>query len=113
MRQFYASLESGHTTTSAALKQLASCTARNRFYRANRDLDRVFKTAFLLGSLSEPQLRACIRRGLLKVEQCGNDSPTRSGTVTGWAGRIHSNDEVSSRRATCTVHARISVTTSP
>ena len=39
------------------------------FYRANRDLGRVFKTEFLLGYLSEPQLRACIRRGLLKVEQ--------------------------------------------
>ncbi len=40
-----------------------------RFYRANRDLGRVFKTEFLLGYLSEPQLRSRIRRGLLKVEQ--------------------------------------------
>jgi TnpA family transposase len=69
MGQFYASLESGHTTASVALKRLASCTAKNRFYRANRDLGRVFKTEFLLGYLSEPQLRARIRRGLLKVEQ--------------------------------------------
>ena len=61
--------ESGHTTASVALKRLASCTAKNRFYRANRDLGRVFKTEFLLGYLSEPQLRARIRRGLLKVEQ--------------------------------------------
>ena len=38
-------------------------------YRANRDLGRVFKTEFLLSYLSEPQLRARIRRGLLKVEQ--------------------------------------------
>jgi TnpA family transposase len=44
------------------------CT-KNRFYRANRDLGRVFKTEFLLGYLSEPQLRSRIRRGLLKVEQ--------------------------------------------
>jgi TnpA family transposase len=69
MGQCYASLERGHTTASVALKRLASCTAKNRFYRANRDLGRVFKTEFLLGYLSEPQLRARIRRGLLKVEQ--------------------------------------------
>jgi TnpA family transposase len=69
MGQFYASLERGHTTASVALKRLASCTAKNRFYRANRDLGRIFKTEFLLGYLSEPQLRSRIRRGLLKVEQ--------------------------------------------
>ncbi|MGZ3317049.1 MAG: Tn3 family transposase, partial [Isosphaeraceae bacterium] len=69
MRQFYASLESGHTTASVALKRLASCTAKNRFYRANRDLGRVFKTEFLLSYLSEPPLRSRIRKGLLKVEQ--------------------------------------------
>ena len=48
MGQFYASLENGHTTTLVALKRLASCTAKNRFYQANRDLGRVFKTEFLL-----------------------------------------------------------------
>lgn len=69
MGQFYASLESGHTTASVALKRLASCTAKNRFYRANRDLGRIFKTEFLLSYLSEPPLRSRIRRGLLKVEQ--------------------------------------------
>jgi TnpA family transposase len=67
--QFYASLESGHTTASVALKRLASCTAKNRFYRANRDLGRIFKTEFLLSYLSEPPLRSRIRKGLLKVEQ--------------------------------------------
>lgn len=46
-----------------------ACTAKNRFYRANRDLGRVFKTEFLLTYLSEPRWRARIRRGLLKVEQ--------------------------------------------
>jgi TnpA family transposase len=69
MGQFFASLETGHTTASVALRRLASCTAKNRFYRANRDLGRVFKTEFLLSYLSEPQLRTRIRRGLLKVEQ--------------------------------------------
>ena len=38
MGQFDASLESGHTTASVALKRLAGCAAKNRFYRANRDL---------------------------------------------------------------------------
>jgi TnpA family transposase len=69
MGQFYASLERGHTTASVALKRLVGCTAKNRFYRANRDLGRLIKTEFLLGYLSEPQLRSRIRRGLLKVDQ--------------------------------------------
>ena len=69
MGQFYASLEAGHITASVALKRLASCSAKNHFYRANRDLGRVFKTEFLLSYLSESQLRTRIRRGLLKVEQ--------------------------------------------
>jgi TnpA family transposase len=69
MGQFYAALAAGHTTASVALQRLVSCSAKNRFYRANRDLGRVFKTEFLLSYLSEPQLRARVRRGLLKVEQ--------------------------------------------
>lgn len=69
MGQFYASLAMGHTTASVALRRLASCSGKNHFYRANRDLGRVFKTEFLLSYLSEPLLRARIRRGLLKVEQ--------------------------------------------
>jgi TnpA family transposase len=69
MGQFYASLESGHTTASVALKRLVSCSAKNHFYRANRDLGRIIKTEFLLSYMSEPGLRARIRRGLLKVEQ--------------------------------------------
>lgn len=44
MGQFYASLESGHTTASTALKRLAGYTGKNRFYRANRELGRIFKT---------------------------------------------------------------------
>ena len=67
MGQFYSSLVAGHTTASVALKRLVACSAKNRFYRAN--LGRVFKTEFLLSYLSEPQLWARIRRGLLKVEQ--------------------------------------------
>jgi TnpA family transposase len=65
MGQIYASPESGHTTASVALQRLVFCTPKNHFYRANRDLGRVFKTEFLLSYLSEPRLRARIRRGLL------------------------------------------------
>ena len=67
--QFYASLERGYTTASVALRRLARYSAKNRFYRANRDLGRVFKTEYLLQYLSQPQLRSRIRRGLLKVEE--------------------------------------------
>ena len=37
--------------------------------RINRELGRILKTEFLLQYMSEPQLRAKVRRGLLKVEQ--------------------------------------------
>ena len=66
---FYASLESGHTTASIALKRLVACSGKNRFARANRDLGRIFKTEFILSYMSEPELRTRIRRGLLKVDQ--------------------------------------------
>lgn len=69
MGHFYASLESGHTTASVALKRLAGYSARNRFYRANRDLGRLLKTEFILEYMSETELRGRVRRGLLKVEQ--------------------------------------------
>ena len=69
MGQFYASLESGHTTASVALQRLVGYRPKNRFYRANRDLGRIFKTEFILSYMSQPQLRGRIRRGLLKVEQ--------------------------------------------
>ena len=66
---FYASLESGHTTASVALRRLAGFSAKNGFYCANRDLGRILKTEFILQYMSEPALRTRIRRGLLKVEQ--------------------------------------------
>ena len=52
-----------------ALKRLAGFNAKNCFYRANRDLGRIFKTEFILQYMSEPQLRRRIRRGLLKVDE--------------------------------------------
>ena len=69
MSQFYLSLESGHTTASVTLKRLAAFSSKNRFYRANRELGRIFKTEFILQYMSRPHLRSRIRRGLLKVEQ--------------------------------------------
>ena len=58
MGQFYASLKikTGHVTASVALKRLVGFSAKNRFYRANRDLGRIFKTEFILQYLSEPEL---------------------------------------------------------
>jgi len=47
MGQFYASLQSGHTTASIALKRLNSMSQKNEFYRANRELGRIFKTEFI------------------------------------------------------------------
>lgn len=67
--QFYASLEHGHVTASTALKRLASYSGKNHFYRANRELGRVFKTEFILQFMSDPLVRKQIRRGLLKGEE--------------------------------------------
>jgi hypothetical protein len=54
-------------TTSSSGSETVGLSAKNRFYRANRDLGRIFKTEFILRYLSEPELRRRIRRGLLKV----------------------------------------------
>ena len=67
--RFYASLEHGHATASVALKRLVAYSSTNQFYKANRDLGRVFKTEFILQYMSQPQLRRRIRRGTLKVEE--------------------------------------------
>ena len=67
--QFYAAFPAGHATASAALQRLNRFQASNRFYAANRELGRALKTEFLLQYMSEPKLRAKVRRGLLKVEQ--------------------------------------------
>jgi TnpA family transposase len=69
MGQFYASLESGHTTASTAFKRLAGYSGKNHFYRANRELGRIFKTEHILRYMSDPLARQQIRRGLLKCEE--------------------------------------------
>lgn len=69
MGQFYFSLESGHSTASTALKRLSGYTGKNHFYRANRELGRVFKTEHILRIMSDPLARQQTRRGLLKSEE--------------------------------------------
>ena len=69
MGHFYASLESGHSTASVAMKRLNGYTGKNHFYRANRELGRVFKTEHILTYMSDKPLRQRTRRGLLKGEQ--------------------------------------------
>lgn len=62
-------MESGHTTASTALKRLAGYIDKNHFYRANRELGRIFKTEHILRVMSDPLARRQIRRGLLKNEE--------------------------------------------
>ena len=69
MGHFYASLERGHVTASTALRRLNGFTGKNHFYRANRELGRIFKTEHILEYLSDQALRRRTRRGLLKGEQ--------------------------------------------
>jgi TnpA family transposase len=68
MGHFYASLASGHTTASTALKRLSGFSPQNHFYRANRELGRIFKTENILTYMSDPLLRLKRRRGLLRGE---------------------------------------------
>jgi len=72
MGQFYASLETGHVTASTAMKRLNSFTGKNHFYRANRELGRIFKTEHILEWMSDKTKRQLTRRGLLKGEQIHN-----------------------------------------
>ncbi len=69
MGHFYASLECGHATASTAMKRLNGFTGKNHFYRANRELGRIFKTEHILRYMSNKTLRQRTRRGLLKGEQ--------------------------------------------
>lgn len=69
MGQFYASLQSGRTTASTALKRLVGYSGSNHLYRANRELGRIFKTEYLLQFMADQPLRQRGQRGLLKGEQ--------------------------------------------
>ena len=67
--QFFCSMALGHTTASVAMKRLVAFGSGNHFYRAVRDLGRVFKTEFVLDYLTRPALRRRVRQGLLKSEE--------------------------------------------
>jgi TnpA family transposase len=69
MGQFFASFAAGHPTASVALKRLLACGPRHHFYRAVRELGRIYKTIFILDYLTDPALRRRVRRGLLQGEQ--------------------------------------------
>lgn len=69
MAHFYASLESGYATASTALKRLNGYTSKNHFYRANKELGRIFKTEHILKVMSDQSLRSKTTVGLLKSEQ--------------------------------------------
>lgn len=66
---FFASLECGHTTASIALRRLNGYSGKNHFYRAIREVGRIFKTEHILRYMSDRNLRQRARRGLLKGEQ--------------------------------------------
>jgi hypothetical protein len=63
----YVSLKTGHVTASVALKHLVGFSAKNRFYRPNRDLGPILQDRVHSAVLSEPELRRRIRRGLLNL----------------------------------------------
>ena len=63
MGHFYASLETGHAKASMAMKKLNSFSGKNHFYRANRELGRIFKTEHILAWMSDKTKRQMTRRG--------------------------------------------------
>jgi TnpA family transposase len=70
MGRLWAAAERGNSATaSAILGRLASQSPANEFYRACRELGRLFKTEFLLEYLWSRELRQRIRLGLNKGEQ--------------------------------------------
>ena len=84
--QFFAAFASGQTTASVALKRLVGHGPKNRFYRATRELGRVFKTEFILDYLSQPALRTRIRRGAPQGRTATRPRPVRPLRPTGPTG---------------------------
>jgi TnpA family transposase len=95
--QFYASLECGHATASTAMKRLNGFTRKNLFYRANRELGRIFKTEHILQYMSDKALRQRTRKGLLKGEQL---HALARDLYYGKQGRISSRD-LQAQRNSC------------
>lgn len=94
---FFASLASGHATASTALKRLTGFSPKNHFYRATRELGRIFKTENILNYMADPLLRKNRRRGLLKGEQLHQ---LARDVAYGKRGRISARD-LQEQRNTC------------
>jgi TnpA family transposase len=94
---FYASLASGHATASTALKRLTGFSYKNHFYRANRELGRIFKTENILNYMTNPVLRRNRRKGLLKGEQIHQ---LARDVAYGKRGKVNARD-LEAQRNTC------------
>lgn len=90
-------LANGHTTASTALKRLTGFSPKNHFYRANRELGRLFKTENILTYMADPLLRQNRRRGLLKGEQLHQ---LARNVAYGKQGRMNARD-LQAQRTTC------------
>lgn len=97
MGHLFASLASGHATASTALKRLTGFSPKNHFYRAIRELGRIFKTENILNHMADPLLRQNRRRGLLKGEQLHQ---LARDVAYGKRGRISARD-LQEQRNTC------------
>lgn len=51
------------------MKRLNGFSGKNHFYRANRELGRIFKTEYIIKCMSDKNQRQKVRQGLLKGEQ--------------------------------------------
>jgi TnpA family transposase len=65
---YFASLELGEKAANIGMKRIVSLTEKNKFYKAAKDLGRIYKTIHLLQYHSDPELRKRIKKGLNKGE---------------------------------------------
>jgi len=86
MGQLYASLKTGHVTASVALKRLVRFSAKNRFYRANRDLGRISRPS---SSSSTSQSRNCAAGSGVACSKSSNSTPWPGTSFYGRRGRIN------------------------
>ena len=106
--QFFAAFASGQTTASVALKRLVGHGPKNRFYRATRELGRVFKTEFILDYLSEPARFARGSDAGSSRENSYTPSPGAS-TTADWADWISATSNAKpARRAACFSSSQLS-----
>jgi TnpA family transposase len=78
------------------LRRLNGFSGKNHFYRANRELGRLFRTEHTLSFMSDPALRRRNRRGLLKGEQI---HALARDIKLGKRGRVHKRDWLEQRHS--------------